>query len=226
MDFDTVQRDNLGLYSKIFEESPYITQMDNYEGFSSSSHGYSGRVLLNMNSDNHHHHPMVEYPGSLLYSPNFYDPFDPFQPSFGKLMNQDLSTPFAQDRNHHHHVNDSRTFLDVNGQDSSSRASFQTMDHYQLDSQAIIGLPNPMYFDHEKDSCFVSGNGVVGVDVDDSNNQKADIDAKNETRVVVPQAKRKRNIDKKSEIVKGQWSPEEDGYFRFMMIQFLFLFFN
>ncbi|KAI3452448.1 hypothetical protein Pfo_009112 [Paulownia fortunei] len=192
MDFDTVHRDNLGL----FEESPYIPQMD--EGFSSSSHG-SGRLLLN-NLD----HSMAEgswsNQGSLFYSP-FYDPFDPFQACFGKL-NQEFSTlhagctPFAQDAapNIHMHGSQSRRFLDVN---SDSRASFQTMDQYQmneaLDPQTMSSA-NAKYLD-DKDSCLI---------LEDDANQKTNIDAKHK-------AKRKRIVDKKSEIIKGQWTPEEDG---------------
>ncbi|KAL7140780.1 hypothetical protein ABFS83_08G009800 [Erythranthe nasuta] len=231
MDFDTVHRDNLGLYSKVFEEIPYIPQiMDNYDcggggggsggAFSSSppsSHGSSGRVMGGSSSSWN--------PGPGFYAPNtssFYDPFDPFQPSsFGKLMmntSQEFSSPFpAQDNNiniNNSHVR--KTFLDDY---DCSRASFQTVDQFhQMNVMSYLQNNDGKYFDN-KDSCLVVSGGDVdnddNADVDDASQKMNTIinnDVNNNNKnIIMQQAKRKRVVDKKSEIVKGQWSPEEDG---------------
>ncbi|KAL7100673.1 hypothetical protein ACP275_08G009900 [Erythranthe tilingii] len=225
MDFDTVHRDNLGLYSKVFEEIPYIPQiMDNYDcggggAFSSSppsSHGSSGRVMGGSSSSWN--------PGPGFYAPNtssFYDPFDPFQPSsFGKLMmntSQEFSSPFpAQDNNNN--INNShvrKTFLDDY---DCSRASFQTVDQFHQMNIMSYLQNNDGKYNFDKDSCLVVSGGDVddddSADVDNASQKMNTIinnDVNNNTNNIMQQAKRKRVVDKKSEIVKGQWSPEEDG---------------
>ncbi|KAK4417786.1 Transcription factor [Sesamum alatum] len=192
------------------------------EGFSSSSNG-PGRVL--------DHHFMAE--GSPP-NPNcsiFYDPFDPFlQPSFGKVLNQEFSTlhttSFGQDGSHVH-MHATRVF------DVGSRAkSYQTVmnnDHHQyhqlmstceaLDLQMMsMSPPDVKYVENE--SCLMSlDDGDHDHDHDDANQKRShDADDHDHTKNkstrdigVMMQTKRKRIITKKSEIVKGQWTPEEDG---------------
>ncbi|KAG8384842.1 hypothetical protein BUALT_Bualt04G0160400 [Buddleja alternifolia] len=180
MDFDAVHRDNLALYSKLFEETPNMPQID--EGFSSSSLGH-GRVLNNLD------HFMVDgslsNPSSIFYPP-FYDPFDPFQVSFGALNNG------------HMHGSQSRNFIDI----GSKSSIIQGIDHYNVNEPLdyhMMSSPDVKCLE-EKGSSFAT---------DDDVNQKTD-DVKRKSRQAV-QTRRKRIVDKKSEIIKGQWTPEEDG---------------
>ncbi|KAL0351024.1 UNVERIFIED_CONTAM: Transcription factor [Sesamum radiatum] len=191
MDFEA----KLGPYSKLFLESPYIPQMD--EGFSSSSSNGPAQVLENLD-----HHFMVEdsspNPCSIFYSP-FYDPFDPFHPSSGKVLNQEFSTTFGQDN--HVHMHGTRFF------DAKSFQTFMNIDHHQyyqvmsceaLDLQ-MMSSPDVKYVENEP--CLMS--------LDDGDH---DDHGKNKSRDAgMMQKKRKRISNKKSEIVKGQWTPEEDG---------------
>ncbi|KAL0450682.1 UNVERIFIED_CONTAM: Transcription factor [Sesamum latifolium] len=200
MDFEA----KLGPYAKLFLESPYIPQMN--EGFSSSSSNDPAQVLENLD-----HHFMVEgsspNPAPIFYSP-FYDPFDPFQPSSGKVLNQEFSTTFGQDHNHVH-MHGTR-FFDV-GSRAKSFQTFVNVDHHQyyqvmmsssceaLDLQ-MMSSAEVKYVENE--SCLMS--------LDDGNH---DDRGKNKSRDggVLMQKKSKRISSKKSEIVKGQWTAEEDG---------------
>ncbi|KAL6552963.1 hypothetical protein OROGR_006805 [Orobanche gracilis] len=190
MDFDTVHRENLGHYSSNpFDENPYIPQTDDHPGFSSVSH----RVHLN--------NLMVEgsswNPSSNDFlDSSFNDPFDPFQACFGKL-NQDYITgyckPFAQEYA-------AIRFVDNIVNADHSRTPFLTMDHEydQMNegfdySDEKNNSPNGKYLD--KGSCVI-------VDGDDGNRKR---------NGAKQNAKRKRIIDNKTEIIKGQWTPEEDG---------------
>ncbi|PIN21839.1 Transcription factor, Myb superfamily [Handroanthus impetiginosus] len=186
MDFDTLPKDyNPALYPKLFEETLYTPQMDHNEAtnFNSSlSQLYNpSKVLGNLD-----HNLIME--GSLSSNPfsifgsSFYDPFDPFQAPFGKL-NQEFSTPFAQDGAPLLHGSQSKRFLEVD----SSRSSFQTMDQYNLD-------------------CPKMSSELVEAKQGTSDHHQTMNIAKNKMIT-----KRKRIVDKKSDIVKGQWTPEEDG---------------
>ncbi|KAL0331951.1 UNVERIFIED_CONTAM: Transcription factor [Sesamum calycinum] len=158
MDFEA----KLGPYAKLFLGSPYLPQMD--EGFSSSSSNGPAQVLENLD-----HHFMVEdyspNPCSIFYSP-FYDPFDPFHPSSGKVLNQEFSTTFGQDN--HVHMHD----------DEFARRKVRRNE------PCLMSLDDGDHDDHGKNKSRDAG---------------------------MMQKKRKRISNKKSEIVKGQWTPEEDG---------------
>ncbi|KAL8531598.1 hypothetical protein ACS0TY_008264 [Phlomoides rotata] len=162
MDFDNIfhRVDNLGFYTKLYQEScPYIPTMDHNEAFSSSSTS-SNSSRISLTNNNLDHHFMVESPlTSLFYSSSssFYDPFDPF-------------------------VQSTSSYVHGGGRMNY----FQPLDHHQL-------------FNLEK--------VVVNVDVDDD----GIINRSNVDEVVKGQNKRKRVVDKKLEIVKGQWITEEDG---------------
>ncbi|KAL0344014.1 UNVERIFIED_CONTAM: Transcription factor [Sesamum angustifolium] len=137
-------------------------------------------------------------PCSIFYSP-FYDPFDTFHPSSGKVLNQEFSTTFGQDN--HVHMHGTRFF------DAKSFQTFVNIDHHQyyqvmsceaLDLQ-MMSSPDVKYVENEP--CLMS--------LDDGDH---DDHGKNKSRDVgMMQKKRKRISNKKSEIVKGQWTPEEDG---------------
>ncbi|KAL6518821.1 hypothetical protein OROHE_017574 [Orobanche hederae] len=201
MDFDTVHRDNLGdHYSNPFDENPYIPQTDDHPGFSSL---LSHRVhnLNNLMVEGSSWNPNSN--NNSLYS-SFNDPFDPFQACFGKL-NQDYitgyCTPFAQEyAPQNYHVQSRIRFMDNIVNADHSRTPFLTMDHeYDQMNEGFDHFDeknnSPNGKSSDKGSCVI-------VDGDDGNRKR---------NGAKQNAKRKRIIDNKTEIIKGQWTPEEDG---------------
>ncbi|KAL3624261.1 hypothetical protein CASFOL_033077 [Castilleja foliolosa] len=121
---------------------------------------------------------------NLFHSSTFYDPFDPFQACFSKL-NQEYFSGFTQD--HEYQNLDDNNIVNVI---DHSRVPFLTMDQYRMDEGFDYSSNNKVL---DKGSCLI-------VYEDDG-----------KTDVVKQKSKRKRIVDNKSEIIKGQWTPEEDG---------------
>ncbi|CAA0820189.1 Unknown protein [Striga hermonthica] len=189
MDFDIVHRQNiLGQYSNpTYIENPYTHQANDHNNkvFSALSHQVE---VKNLDSNN----PSVEGSSWDISNPNsdlLCSPFDyPFylfhQSCFGK-SNQEyyLSAGYCTTPFvQEHDVQDLHVSSNVVVNVDRSRGPFSTMDRYQMDEDLDYS---------EKTSL--------------SNGRFSDNDTKK-------MSKRKRIIDNKSDIIKGQWSPEEDRY--------------
>ncbi|KAH6774421.1 myb domain protein 118 [Perilla frutescens var. hirtella] len=162
------------------------------EGFNNAAAASSSSSSNRVFSNNFDYSTVDGSLNSLCSFPSFQDPFDPFQASSFIRFNQEFSA-LGQDaaQNSYMHASQSRRFLD------GAAASFQTVDHQFQTHHHHFDDYNMQ--NNNNNPC----NNVVDDEGDEDGNHKANGGKS--------QNKRKRIVDAKSEIIKGQWTPEEDG---------------
>ncbi|XP_047958007.1 transcription factor MYB105-like [Salvia hispanica] len=184
MDFDTINRQNFSMYSKTFEANPCIPKME--EGFAAAAAASSSSSSSSSNrfftNNTLDYFPFEGSLNSICF-PSFQDPFDPFQAHSFLRFNQEFPT-----QNSYMHSCHSLRSLEPSESIQTAvdpHHQFQTSQHFNE-----YNLQGRSFAEGEDDEGVHLKGGVNG--------------GKN-------QNKRKRVVDKKSDIIKGQWNPEEDG---------------
>ncbi|KAL1537115.1 transcription factor MYB115-like protein [Salvia divinorum] len=184
MAFDTINGGNIAMYSnKTFDDNPYIPQMDEGSSFTTGGAASSSSSSSNRLFTNNtlDYFPVEGSLNSLCNVPSTFQ--DPFDPFQASFLrfNQEFSTL---------------------GQDSAQNSYMHGC--HSLFQTAVDHHHHQFHTSHHFDEYYLQSKNFVGDnDVDD--------DHKGGINVGKNPNKRKRVVDTKSEIIKGQWTPEEDG---------------